>query len=524
MACGWALVIVLLQAQLGLAAVARARALQPSPPAPTTNLTCDTCIFIAGVVQEISENATTVAALLSTLDEACSVIGDPTVTALCDVLMSGLTSLLPFLDEQMRTLAWDIPITFCSVIFPVCEQPCCDASAPLAPEQLHLALTGRAGEMVATWVTLNATAASVARWGPAGGGAFPSSAVGSARTYRNGGWVGIIHEATLTGLAAGARFDYEVGDGAGAWSATRSFATLPADVGSAARPLRVAQIGDMAYDVNSDNTVARIAALVEAGQVDMVLHIGDISYADGEQRHWDMFMRKIEPIASAVPYMVCRGNHELWWNFTAITARFSMPHPLYYSLDVGPLHVVMFNTETPDDTGSVDAAEVSFLDADLAAANASRAVTPWLVAGAHRPLYCTNGLWKSSDKDCALFAGVMRGQAEATLARHGVDLVLGAHMHGFERTQAVFAGKVVSNATNGSSTYVAAGAPVYVVNGAGGNREGNDDPNGDAPWSVVGAHFRTIGFGLLTVTQSQMQYEFVESATGNVLDTAVWVH
>ena len=41
----------------------------------------------------------------------------------------------------------------------------------------------------------------------------------------------------------------------------------------------------------------------------LVMHIGDISYADGEQHHWDLFMRKIEPIASAVPYMTCRGNH-----------------------------------------------------------------------------------------------------------------------------------------------------------------------------------------------------------------------
>ena len=113
----------------------------------------------------------------------------------------------------------------------------------------------------------------------------------------------------MTGLDAGSSYDYQVGDGAAAWSATRTFATLPADVGSAARPLRIVQIGDMAYDTNSDNTVARVAALVAAGQVDLVLHIGDISYADGEQHHWDLFMRKIEPIASAVPYMTCRGNH-----------------------------------------------------------------------------------------------------------------------------------------------------------------------------------------------------------------------
>jgi len=247
-------------------------------------------------------------------------------------------------------------------------------------------------------------------------------------------------------------------------------------------------------------------------------------------------MRKVDRISGSVPYQVSRGNHELWFNFTAYAARFKMPAAqsygsaapggqnfnLYYSLNLGPLHLTMFNTETPDDTGSIDAPEVAWLEADLAAANASRASTPWLVAGAHRPLYCTNGNWQSSDKDCNLFAGVMRGQAEPTFHRNGVDLVLAAHMHGYEKTQAVFDSKVVSSAINGT-TYVQAGAPVYIVNGAGGNREGNDDPHGNAPWSVPGAHFSAIGFGLLTVTQSRMTYTF-NAANGTALDLAVWTH
>jgi hypothetical protein len=43
---------------------------------------------------------------------------------------------------------------------------------------------------------------------------------------------------------------------------------------------------------------------------DLVLHMGDISYANGEVRIWDAFMRYIEPYASAAPYMIGVGNHE----------------------------------------------------------------------------------------------------------------------------------------------------------------------------------------------------------------------
>ena len=44
--------------------------------------------------------------------------------------------------------------------------------------------------------------------------------------------------------------------------------------------------------------------------VDLVLHVGDISYANGVVKIWDTFMRYIEPYASRAPYMIGIGNHE----------------------------------------------------------------------------------------------------------------------------------------------------------------------------------------------------------------------
>ena len=109
---------------------------------------------------------------------------------------------------------------------------------------------------------------------------------------------------------------------------------------------------------------------------------------------------------------------------------------------------------------------------------------------------------------------ILRTQVEALFTP--VDLVLGSHMHGYERTLPILNGTAVtSNAT---------AAPVYIVNGAGGNREGNEDPKGDAPWSAPGAHSGSFGYGLMTIVsgagagESMLEYQFVESATGTVLD------
>lgn len=40
--------------------------------------------------------------------------------------------------------------------------------------------------------------------------------------------------------------------------------------------------------------------------IDIVFHIGDICYANGYLSQWDQFTAQVEPIASAVPYMIAR--------------------------------------------------------------------------------------------------------------------------------------------------------------------------------------------------------------------------
>ena len=46
--------------------------------------------------------------------------------------------------------------------------------------------------------------------------------------------------------------------------------------------------------------------------IDIVFHIGDICYANGYLSQWDQFTAQIEPIASAVPYMLARFNIINW--------------------------------------------------------------------------------------------------------------------------------------------------------------------------------------------------------------------
>lgn len=40
--------------------------------------------------------------------------------------------------------------------------------------------------------------------------------------------------------------------------------------------------------------------------IDIVFHIGDITYANGYISQWDQFTSQVEPITSTVPYMIAR--------------------------------------------------------------------------------------------------------------------------------------------------------------------------------------------------------------------------
>ena len=137
--------------------------------------------------------------------------------------------------------------------------------------------------MVITWTTLLATTTSTVQWGPVSSGvfideaatnAFPNSAAGTNRTYTWSGWIGQIHEATMTGLTPDTLYGYRVGDAAGGWSDVYQFRTLPTNAGTAERPLRIVQIGDMGFGPASNVTIDTVTKWVQAGQVDFVAHVG----------------------------------------------------------------------------------------------------------------------------------------------------------------------------------------------------------------------------------------------------------
>ena len=170
---------------------------------------------------------------------------------------------------------------------------------------------------------------------------------------------------------------------------------------------------------------------------DAMLHCGDLGYDldDSNGRNGDAFLRDIEPVAAYVPYMVSAGNHERAYNFSHYKARFRMPSSgdgredaqrfsdnHYYSFDLGPVHVVAWNSEAFFYPQYFDAAYVDrmydWLASDLRSTRRSK--TPWIVAHAHRPMYCAESIGDGRGALSSLRGHFGKCDAEKEAARLGI--------------------------------------------------------------------------------------------------------
>jgi hypothetical protein len=410
------------------------------------------------------------------------------------------------------------------------------------PLQQHLALTNKLNEMVVVWSSLNASNPMV-RWGVAPGQYIYSSS-SSWSTYtkddmcgstaKGFGWrePGLIHVAIMKNLVPTQMYYYQTGDEKYGWSGEFSFRAPPAP--SPDVTTRVVAYGDMGFgepDQSSEHweeqpalkTIDLVTKEVSNGNVDVVLHIGDISYAVGYSAEWDQFFDQILPVASRVPYMVCIGNHERDYPGTGglfnvtdsqgecgvpYERRFPMPRPSldqpWYGFDYGSIHFVLMSTEHAFDPTSV---QYKFLDAHLASID--RKLTPWVVFSGHRPMYIDSTNHDVPAGDIPV-AKKLKEYVEPLLLKYSVDMALWGHHHSYQRTCPV-AEEVCTEQ-----------GVTHVVIGMGGQGlSHNILPKVLKPsWDVV-VDDQHWGYSRFTANATSLLFEFVRDSDAQVHDLFV---
>ena len=113
-----------------------------------------------------------------------------------------------------------------------------------------------------------------------------------------------LYHALLTGLKLNTQYYYTVGGTASGTSQMFNFTSHP----EPSVPLTFAIIGDLGQTKNSVDTLNHV---LEAGKkISSIIHVGDISYADGVQTRWDSFGVLAQAGSSILPWHVGVGNHE----------------------------------------------------------------------------------------------------------------------------------------------------------------------------------------------------------------------
>eukprot|EP00117_Sycon_ciliatum_P021247 scpid41324/ scgid18681/ Iron/zinc purple acid phosphatase-like protein len=258
-------------------------------------------------------------------------------------------------------------------------------------------------------------------------------------------------------------------------------------------PLKFLFFGDLGL-ASGRATIARLHQAAQTGEYVAMFHVGDIAYDlhDEGGRRGDRFLREMEGAAAYLPYMTAPGNHELFHQFHPYMNRFSMPvpapdavefvgvpegevpagdaascwprpmtrvatqyEPLFYSMDIGLVHVIAYDTESLFMRPYLRSTTRQWLQRDLAAANRRRKQVPWIVAFGHRPMYCSN----LADNGCNHMKPNVRVEFEKIFFDGGVDLILEGHEHSYERFYPTY------NRTLYQTDYRNPRAPVHIITG-----------------------------------------------------------
>jgi len=316
----------------------------------------------------------------------------------------------------------------------------------------------------------------------------------------------------LNNLKGNSKYFYKAGGDKSGFSEVFSFRTQPDR-----NVTRFAVIGDMGVDPEAEANINLLTSLVKTEAIDIIVHSGDISYADGYQHRWDQYFRRVQEMVANIPYMTVPGNHEIMYvNMLGVFGykhRFTMPYaasdstdPLYYSWNYGAVHFIGMNSESSYNVASMPDEQVAWLRRDLIRASLNRDRQPWIVVYMHRPLYCSN-----DDVDnCQVQAKVLRDAMEALFLKYKVDLVVTAHKHDYERTTPLY-----------NDTVQATGkAPIYVVNGAGGNREGCTGFPAEKPaWSAF--QISQWGYATIEASKEKFVWTFKTSSDNQPVDNFV---
>lgn len=244
------------------------------------------------------------------------------------------------------------------------------------------------------------------------------------------GVLGYSFTAKLTGLAPDTTYYYRAAGYPVPPAQPMSFHTHALD---RCGPLKFIVIGDNRQDLGDSANPIWGDILDEAlgYDPDFFVNTGDMVLDGNTPAQWASFIDISEPGWSAVPSILTLGNHDdsdVDGEGATYNQLYELPrNPAgvedYYSIDVGPIHFVSLNSQYSSPGSSELAAQIAFLQADLAATQ-----QPWKIVFFHKAIY-TRGNHSTGEEN----KGALNAALIPIFDQYDVDVVLNGHSHNYER-------------------------------------------------------------------------------------------
>jgi hypothetical protein len=186
----------------------------------------------------------------------------------------------------------------------------------------------------------------------------------------------------------------------------------------AASGIKIAAVGNWGCTSNSQATVNNI----NSKNPELVLGLGDYSYESTP----DCWFNEIKAFDSKMKISI--GNHDVMTKklLNSYLNHFSLSKQ-YYSFDFQNVHVLTMGTELEWEAGSE---QYKFVKNDLEQVSKDPNIK-WIIVTMHKPIYTSpNGCSASSCEG----SKTLRDTYHPLFDNYGVDLVLEAHMHSYQRS------------------------------------------------------------------------------------------
>ena len=318
---------------------------------------------------------------------------------------------------------------------PEIEEPAVIGDA--TPFRISVVMYGRDAQKGITWYTKTNTK-SVVELAPA------NAKIEYAEVFE---WEGnFVHKATVTGLAAGEKYAFRVGDGT-EFSNWGSFVTDNGD--DKVDFITIADI--QASNQENFNKGARVVdyAFKTMPTAEFMVNLGDFT-DDSTNEEWDCYDNAMKNINLNTTLAPVSGNHDGlgvtdWFNnmFNLDTTEsVQTSDGVNYSFDYGNIHFAVINT---NDILSTSIAQLTWLENDLKSTDKD-----WKIILMHKSPY---SLGKDAKWPDALY---LQKSLTRVADECGADLVLSGHDHQYIRTKPLKSNSVDEDGT------------VYILSGTAG--------------------------------------------------------